>query len=340
MPASVTNQLEGALEARKTLLESKPGGAFRLFNGFYEGEPALAVDLYGRSLVLHNYADPPQAAQQLAEEALTFYRQRIPWLVCGVLKPHNASTAAERRGTLIFGDQPDRQIEEQEVKYAIDLFLNQDTSLYLDTRLLRAWAMENLSGKSVLNAFAFTGSLGIAALAGGARRVVQLDRSRRFLSLAQASCSLNGFPADKNKLLADDFWTQTSRMRRERQLFDCVIVDPPYFSQSSKGTVNMALDSQRVINKVRPLVGQDGYLVAVNNALFLSGPEYYQTLEGFCRDGYLAIETLIPVAEDFTGYTQTRQAAPPVDPTPFNHSTKIAVLRVNRKDGRHAGGNL
>jgi 23S rRNA (cytosine1962-C5)-methyltransferase len=336
MPPSLTHQLEAALAAREALLESEPEGALRLFNGFYEGEPALAVDIYGRSLVLHNYAAPFQEGEPLVEEAITFYRRQIPYLKCAIMKPHNASSAEARRGTMIFGDQPDRQIREGGVWYAVDLFLNQDASLYLDTRLLRAWAMENLNGKSVLNAFAYTGSLGIAALAGSARRVVQVDRNRRFLNLAKASCTLNGLPATKNELRADDFWTQTSHLRRAGALFDCVIIDPPYFSQSSKGTVNLAADSQQLINKVRPLVGHDGYLVAVNNALFISGAEYYQTLEGFCQDGYLSIEALIPAPDDFIGYAQTRQRLPPVDPAPFNHATKIAVLGVRRKDERRA----
>jgi 23S rRNA (cytosine1962-C5)-methyltransferase len=339
MLVSLTARLEAALIARESLLESQHSSAIRLFNGFYEGEPALAVDLYGRSLVLHNYADHPQDAQQLIEAAVAFYRQRIPWLVCGVLKPHNTPTSAERRGALIFGDQPDRQIREQGVWYAIDLFLNQDASLYLDTRYLRSWVQQNLGGKGVLNAFAYTGSLGIAALAGGARRVVQLDRSRRFLNLAKTSCKLNNLPVQKNELLMDDFWTHTSRLRRAAQLFDCVIVDPPYFSQTSKGTINLAEESRQVINKVRPLVGQDGYLVTVNNALFLSGAEYIETLEDFCREGYLSIEALVPVPEDFCGYAQTRCDAPPVDPAPFNHPTKIAVLHVRRKDGRRAQVN-
>ncbi len=168
-----------------------------------------------------------------------------------------------------------------------------------------------------MNTFAYTGSLGIAALAGGARRVVQVDRSRRFLDLAKASCKLNGLPIQKNELVVDDYWTQTSRLRREGQLFDCVIVDPPYFSQTSKGTINLLADSQRLINKVRPLVGQDGYLVAVNNALFLSGAEYIETLEEFCQQGYLSIEALIPVPTDFIGYTQIHQGRTTGRPGPL-----------------------
>ena len=90
-------------------------------------------------------------------------------------------------------------------------------------------------------------------------------------------------------------------------------------------------DSARLINKVRPLVRDGGWLVAVNNALYVSGREYFQTLESLCADGYLKIANLIPVPEDFTGYTGTRSSPPITDPAPFNHSTKIAVLEVKRK---------
>ncbi len=86
-----------------------------------------------------------------------------------------------------------------------------------------------------------------------------------------------------------------------------------------------------LINKVRPLINDGGYLVAVKNALFLSGNDYIKALESLCADGCLQIEELIPVPDDFTAYTQTRLRSLPVDPVPFNHVTKIAVLKVRRK---------
>ena len=84
-----------------------------------------------------------------------------------------------------------------------------------------------------------------------------------------------------------------------------------------------------MINKVRPLIRDDGYLIAINNALYISGKEYMQTLETLCEDGYLKIEELVPVPEDFVGYS--RSGPEITDPTPFNHFTKIAILKVKRK---------
>jgi 23S rRNA (cytosine1962-C5)-methyltransferase len=82
---------------------------------------------------------------------------------------------------------------------------------------------------------------------------------------------------------------------------------------------------------VRPLVNDSGYLIAINNALYVSGSEYMRTLEALCTDGYLKIKELIPIPDDFTGYPETQIDKPITDPSPFNHSTKIAVLEVKRK---------
>ena len=310
--------------------------AFRLFNGFLEGDPDLAIDLYGRTIVIHNYADDPDSTAAAAikvQQAWQFLQGELPWLQAALVKTRSAPDLAARRGVLLAGPsgQLDRKICEDGVWYALELAMHQDSSLYLDTRLLRRWLKANLAGKSLFNAFAYTGSLGVAALAGGAEGAVQLDSNRRFLNLARASYTLNGFPIREADFIAGDFWTEANRFKRRGDLFDCVLLDPPFFAVTSRGRVDLVSQSQRLINKVRPLVKDGGRLVVINNALFLSGQDYYALLQNLCADGYLRIEELIPVPPDFTGYPETVLGAPPVDPTPFNHSTKIAVLGVKRK---------
>ncbi len=182
-----------------------------------------------------------------------------------------------------------------------------------------------------MNTFAYTGSLGVAALAGGAARAIQMDLNRAFLNLAKDSYSLNGFPIHKEDFLVGDFWNVVSRLKRAGERFDCVLLDPPFFSTTGQGVLDLNRDSARLINKVRPLINDGGWLVAVNNALYVSGREYMQMLEKLCADGYLNIAELIPVPENFTGYPETRIGDPITDPSPFNHSTKMAVLEVRRK---------
>jgi 23S rRNA (cytosine1962-C5)-methyltransferase len=332
MIESLTGLLEGAFIARAALFDARHEAAFRLFNGFTEGWPALAVDLYAQTLVLNNYAETPGAGQFAIAVAQQVYQTHLPWVCAVLLKSHHADDAKERNGILLAGTTLTRKVREHGVWYAVELQLNRDSSLYLDTRNLRAWILQNLAGQRVLNTFAYTGSLGVAAKASGASRVVHLDLNRSFLNVAKTSYTLNGFPIHKPDFQAGDFWPQISRMIRAGEQFDCVLLDPPFFAATGKGTVDVEKNYARLINKVRPLIADGGRLVAVNNALFVSGAEYLGLLERLCADGYLTIEELIPVAEDFTGYKTTRQVAEVTDPAPFNHSTKIAVLRVRRKD--------
>jgi 23S rRNA (cytosine1962-C5)-methyltransferase len=323
--------LAKAVEARASLFDAQHESTFRLFNGFTEGEPNLVVDLYASTLVIHHYADDLAQGQPLVEEAVKFLQEQFIWLRAGLVKTRNSQSQEEKRGQLLFGSTPDTKIKEHGIWYSVDLSMNRDASFYLDTRNLRKWLIDNLSGKTVLNTFAYTGSLGVAAQAGGAKRVVQHDLNRQFLNVAKTSYTLNGFPIHKQDFVAADFFSLVSKLKHTKERFDCVIIDPPFFSTTSKGKVDQVHESARLINKVRPLINDGGILIAINNALYVSGKEYMQTLEELGEDGYLRIKELIWVPEDFTGYPETRTGIPITDPAPFNHSTKIAVLEVNRK---------
>ncbi len=328
----IEDLLARATDARASLFDARHESAFRLFNGFTEGWPTLAVDLYAQTLVLHDYSETPEQSQSTIAAAQQFYQTQLPWISAVLLKTRNATTPEARNGILLSGEKLATKIRENGVWYSVALQLNRDASLYLDTRNLRSWIRQNLNGQRVLNTFAYTGSLGVAAQAAGAARVVHLDLNRSFLNVAKTSYTLNGFPINKADFQTGDFWPLISRMIRAEERFDCVLLDPPFFASTSKGMVDAKGNYDRLINKVRPLIADGGRLVAVNNALYVSGAEFQQTLRALCSDGYLKIEELIPVAEDFTGYEATRIAFNLPDPSPFNHSTKIAVLRVRRKD--------
>lgn len=315
--------------ARGPLFDDRHETAVRLFNGHLEGCPTLVIDLYGKTVVLHNYANPPDTGQEPIAEAQATVQQQLPWVDSVVVKARHGRTDEAKRGQLLQGSTPTRWIREQGVRYAIDVQLNQDASFYLDTRNLRSWLVENMADQTVLNTFAYTGSLGVAAQAGRAKRVVQTDLNRRFLNVAKTSHTLNGFPIDKRNFQAADFWSYIKRLKRIGEPFDCLILDPPFFSTTAQGTLNLEQDTARLINKVRPVVKHGGQLIVVNNSLYLSGRAYLTTLESLCQDNYLAIKTLIPVPDDCLGYEHTRLTPPVTNPAPFNHSTKIAVLTVN-----------
>ncbi len=327
---SLATCLTLALQARRPLLDENQDGVVRLFNGFYEGCPDLVVDWYAGTLVMFAHNKDLASAQTLLQQAQTVYLELLPQLTCILHKIRYAADENLRRGHAVFG-QPAQDVVENGVRYALDLTLNQDASFYPDTRALRLWLKQNSAGKSLLNTFAYTGSLGVAALAGGARRVVQVDRSRKFLAAASRSAQLNDLAPSQMLLDSGDFFSRAAFYKSTGELFDLAVLDAPFFSTSEKGSVDLVNQSARLINKVRPLVAHAGKLIAVNNALFLSGQQYLDTLQELCASGYLSIDEIIPIPVDITGYPHTIQTHPPVDPSPFNHPTKIVVLGVKRK---------
>ena len=194
---ALPQQLDAALAARSGLIDADHRTGFRLFAGFYEGCPNLAADIYAQTLVLYGYNGSPEELRPLLAEAQAHLLARLPWIECAVQKMRSSSEPDERRGQISYGSSPAQQVQEGGVTYALDLLMNQDASLYLDTRGLRAWLGEHTAGGSVLNLFAYTGALGVAALAGGAKRVMQVDRSRKFMELALRSCQLSGLTRAK-----------------------------------------------------------------------------------------------------------------------------------------------
>lgn len=328
---SIETLLDRAIAFRASSFDERHETAFRLFNGFTEGEPSLVVDLYARTIVIHNYADKPELGIAAVVHTQQFIKERLPWVTAVVVKSRNDQDPAARRGIVVFGDTPDRKIRENGIWYAIDPLLNRDVSFYLDTKNVREWASRALKGKTVLNTFAYTGSLGVAAQAGGAARVLHLELNRKFLNVAKTSYTMNGFPINKLNFLAGDFWPMVNRLKSAGERFDCVFLDPPMYSATTKGVVDLARSYSRLINKVRPLINDGGYLIAINNALFVSGADYLAEIEALCLDGYLQIEELIPVTPDFAGNTETQRVGNLPDPDPFNHSTKIVRLKVRRK---------
>ena len=328
---SLDDMLDRCLVRRAALLDPAHESACRLFNGFAEGLQDLVIDVYARTAIITSYADAPERGAGYVDTARQFLQASLPWLRACILKTRNSPSSEERRGMFLYGDTADDRVREHGVWYAVNPVMHQDAGLYLDTRNLRHWALDRLKGKTVLNTFAYTGSLGVAALAGGARRAVQLDRNRAFLHMARRSCELNGLPVSDRDFVAGDFFRQVGAFKKQGLLFDCVFLDPPFFSSGNTGRIDQVHESARLINKVRPLVEGRGSLVAINNAVFVSGQDYLHTLEALCADGYLEVEELIPVPDDFAGYPDTRTGTPISDPAPFNHSTKIAILGVRRK---------
>jgi 23S rRNA (cytosine1962-C5)-methyltransferase len=66
-----------------------------------------------------------------------------------------------------------------------------DPSLFLDFRPVRRLLMNQCAGKDVLNLFAYTCGASVAAAAGGARSVCNVDHSSTYLRIGKRNLELN-----------------------------------------------------------------------------------------------------------------------------------------------------
>jgi len=333
--SNLRKTLETCLELRSTDPSLETTNVKRLFNGFYEGFPGLTVDLFANSLVISEHDRQRASAEAIHLEIARFYSAALPEVRSVLLKLRHAQDPEQRKGKLILGEELPTFVQENGVNYALNLRLNQDFSFYPDTRNLRHWLSLHMKNARVLNCFAYTGALGIAALAAGAREVIQTDLNQDFLAVAARSQALNHFSGSM-RILKQDFYPMVAGFKSQSQLFDCVILDAPLFSRTHRGRVDLLQNWHGLINKVRPLTGHEGWLVAINNALFLPGKDLMESVNKLTADAYLEASEIIPIPGDVSGYAQSVVAFPPADPAPFNHPTKIIIMRACRKDGKRA----
>ena len=96
--------------------------------------------------------------------------------------------------------------------------------LFLDMREVRSWVGDNAKNKTVLNLFAYTCSLGVAATLGQAQRVLNLDLSKSYLEWGKRNYALNGLKADDTDFVFGDAFDWLARFARRKQTFDVVIL--------------------------------------------------------------------------------------------------------------------
>ena len=133
-------------------------------------------------------------------------------------------------------------VEENGLKFIVNLSDYLDTGLFLDHRLTREKVLTEAKNKKVLNLFSYTGSFSVYAAAGGASEVTTVDLSKTYLDWAKRNMEINGFTdASPFKFIQADVLKYL--YNAETNYFDLVILDPPTFSNSKR--MEDILDIQR-----------------------------------------------------------------------------------------------
>lgn len=157
-------------------------------------------------------------------------------------------------------------VEENELRFIVNLSDYLDTGLFLDHRTTRKMVMDNSKNKRVLNLFAYTGSFSVYAAAGGASNVTTVDLSNTYINWAKKNMALNHFTEEnKYEFITADVLQYLRTL--QSQYFDIIVLDPPTFSNSKK--TNTVLDIQRdhvsLINSCLNVLTSTGMLYFSNN---------------------------------------------------------------------------
>jgi 23S rRNA (cytosine1962-C5)-methyltransferase len=234
-------------------------GAVRLIFGEADGLPGLIVDYYiedggdvaksGRGqLVCQFMAAGVEAWKEAIVAALTSATG------CPNVYERSDVSIREKEGLeqitgVLAGDEPPATIitSENGVRYHVDVRNGHKTGFYVDQRDNRALVQTYAREREVLNCFCYTGGFSLAAMKGGAKRVVSIDSSGEALATAQKNVEANGFDAALATWLDADAFKTLRRLYDDGERFDLVVLDPPKFA-ASREHVDRAARAYKDIN--------------------------------------------------------------------------------------------
>jgi 23S rRNA (cytosine1962-C5)-methyltransferase len=259
-------RVQRALALRRRLAADT--GATRLVFGEADGLPGLIVD---------EYRDVDGARSQLVCQFMAVgvetWKQAIVAALaaatdCPNVFERSDVSIREKEGLaqttgVLAGDEPPAAIvvAEHGVRYRVDVRNGHKTGFYIDQRDSRHRVQQEAAGRDVLNCFCYTGGFSLAALRGGARRVVSIDSSGDALAVARANVAENGFDAARATWLDEDAFRGLRQLHDAGDRFDLVVLDPPKFAPSAQH-VDRAARAYKDINLTGARLLQPGGMLA------------------------------------------------------------------------------
>lgn len=153
-------------------------------------------------------------------------------------------------------------VTEGNLQFWMQPLRNQNSGLFLDMREGRRWVQQQSKGLRVLNLFAYTCGFSVAALAGGAAKVVNLDMSSPALNTGRENHRLNGHDMSKVKFFAHDLFRSWGKLKREGP-YDLVVIDPPSFQ---KGSFVATKDYLKVLRRLPDLTSENARVLSCLNS--------------------------------------------------------------------------
>lgn len=222
----ILEKIKKAYEKRKHLFNET--NCIRAFYSEGDGIPGLIIDKFDKYVSV-------QFRNSGLEES---FRQEIINSIKKVMKPkgiyersdveNRTHEGVEQKTGIIYGEIPERIImEDNELKYYIDIIDGQKTGFFLDQRDSRKFIRKYLdSNKKFLDVFSSSGGFSMAALKEGCKKVVAIDKEPHALKLCKENYNLNGFENEFITLEGDAF-SILKVLSKRNEKYDVITLDPP-----------------------------------------------------------------------------------------------------------------
>lgn len=272
-------RVRDAWEYRKKTVDTS---SCRVIFGEADFLPGLVVDKFTDVLVVQSLALGIDRMKETIIELLIAAMKEDGITIRGVYERSDAKVRTQEgmervKGFLSEPFDTKVQIEENGVKYIVDVEDGQKTGFFLDQKYNRQAIQRLCKGAKVLDCFTHTGSFALNAGVGGAASVLGVDASQLGVDQATENAKLNGLE-DTVKFMCADVFDLLPELEEKGEHFDVVILDPPAFTKS-RNSVKNAIKGYREINlRGLKLVKDGGYLATCSCSHFMTPELFTQTI--------------------------------------------------------------
>ena len=174
-------------------------------------------------------------------------------------------------------------INENGLKFHVDVENGQKTGYFLDQQDNRRAIQHIVKGADVLGAFTYTGTFEIHAAQYGAKSVLGLDISENAVAQANRNAELNGVQ-DRCRFETANAFDVLKQWGKDGRQYDVVMLDPPAFTKSRE-TIQKAITGYKEINlRGMKLVKPGGFLVTSSCTNLVNPELFLQTIEMAAKD--------------------------------------------------------
>ena len=278
-------RVQEAWDYRKKVSDT---GSCRVIFGEADFLPGLVVDKFSDVLVVQSLALGIDRLKDQIVELLKEVLAADGIKIRGVYERSDAKVRRQEGMELykgFIGEPFDTnvEIEENGVRYMVDVKDGQKTGFFLDQKYNRKAIQHLCKNAKVLDCFTHTGSFALNAGYGGAKEVTGVDASELAVEQAILNSKLNGME-DRMKFICRDVFELLPELEEKGEKFDVVILDPPAFTKS-RNSVKNAVKGYREINlRAMKLVRDGGFLATCSCSHFMTYELFTQTIHQAARN--------------------------------------------------------